>query len=49
MSTLVPYEHRVRPAKYHDVRTRSPRGHEVHAAQLRWSYGDRVDGVLLAS
>ena len=22
-----------------DVRTRSPRGHEVHAAQLRWSYG----------
>ena len=33
MSTLVPYEHRTRPAKYHDVGARSPRGHEVHAAR----------------
>ena len=33
MSTLVPYERRVRPAKYHDVGTRSPRRHEVHAAR----------------
>ena len=32
MSTLVPYERRVRPAKYRDVGTRSPRRHEVHAA-----------------
>ena len=33
MSTLVPYERRARPAKYHDVGARSPRGHEVHAAR----------------
>ena len=33
MSTLVPYERRVRPAKYRDVGTRSPRRHEVHAAR----------------
>ena len=46
MSTLIPYERRARPAKYHDVGTRSPRGHAVHAAQLRWSYGGCVDGVL---
>ena len=42
MRTLVPYERRARPARYHDVRTRSPRGYEVHA----WG---RVDGVELAS
>ena len=41
MGTLVPYERRARPARYRDVRTKSPRGHEVHAAQLRWSYGGR--------
>ena len=45
MSTLLPYERRARPAKYHDVGTRSPRGHAVHAAQLRWSYGGCVDGA----
>ena len=33
MSTLVPYERRARPAKYHDVGARSPRRHEVHAAR----------------
>ena len=33
MSTLVPYERRARPARYRDVGTRSPRGHEVHAAR----------------
>ena len=38
----LPYECRARPAKYHDVRARSPRGHEVHP----WG---RVDGVLRAS
>ena len=42
MGTLVPYERRVRPARYRDVRARSPRGHAVHA----WG---RVDGVLRAS
>ena len=39
MGTLVPYERRVRPARYRDVRARSPRGHAVHAL-------GRVDGVL---
>ena len=43
MSTLVPYERRARPAKYHDAGARSPRGHEVYMLQ---SQGDRVDGVL---
>ena len=42
MGTLVPCERRVRPARYRDVRARSPRGHAVHAV-------GRVDGVLRAS
>ena len=39
MGTLVPYERRVRPARYRDVRARSPRGHEVHAARCGGAMG----------
>ena len=39
MRTLVPYERRARPARYHDVRTRSPRGYEVHAARCGRAMG----------
>ena len=39
MRTLVPYERRARPAKYHDFGTRAPRGHEVHAARCGGAMG----------
>ena len=52
MSTLVPYERRARPAKYHDVGARSPRGHEVHAARCCRAIGGAstaCSGLLAAT
>ena len=51
MSTLVPYERRARPAKYHDVGARSPRRHEVHAARAvePWGARRRRDAGWLAA
>ena len=52
MSTLVPYERRARPAKYHDVGTRSPRRHEVQAARCCRAMGGAstaCSGLLAAT